>query len=486
MADIKFNCPECRQKIAVDESAGGMHVDCPNCRSTLVIPKAATGPVEIIVRRRLVSATGHADSAYEELERKQKELAAALQETAKWRADTERSKAELSKIREETGDEINRLKTEEGRFKTDLEKTRGELAEVRAEREKLARELAERPGRAEVGSLGLGPGHSVIQERLVAGEKERAELRAQLAEAQRNKPAELSGQSGQLQEQLKAVTAERDTMRTVAMQAETELKNLRVAANDAQAQLESERARLVEITGKMDAAQMKSTDLEGQLEEMRKNRPATPTKGGAEEVAKLQAEFAALTARHRDVQGKLAAQEIEREQEREQHASMQKEMRGVHDQMGTLREENQRLFTEHDEAHKNFLENLEVLNQLQGEHATVQEERDVTRREMSTLRGAHDQLSAQHQEVQQALKERQDELTKRQDELSKIKDAHSGLEKNFQAASEELSTLRDEHGKPPRSATRRSGSWRSSRPSWPDCGRHSRRGGPILKGCNSK
>ena len=41
MADIRFHCPECRQKIAVDESAGGMQVDCPNCRSTLIIPMVA-------------------------------------------------------------------------------------------------------------------------------------------------------------------------------------------------------------------------------------------------------------------------------------------------------------------------------------------------------------------------------------------------------------------------------------------------------------
>src|SRR5580700_5374026 len=140
MADIRFQCPECRQKIAVDDNAAGMQVDCPNCRSSLVIPRVSEEAAEITVRRRLVSATGHADSAYEELERKQKELASALQEAARWRADTEHSREELIKLREDlaatarerdglrgTGDELNRLKIEEDRFKTDLEKTREEL-----------------------------------------------------------------------------------------------------------------------------------------------------------------------------------------------------------------------------------------------------------------------------------------------------------------------------------------------------------------------
>ena len=193
MADLKFHCPECHQKIAVDESAAGMQVDCPNCRSTLIIPAADNALVEITVRRRLVSATGHADSAYEELERKHKELAAALQEAAKWRADTEQSRQEMIKLREDleatarerdglrrTGAELDRLKIEEDRFKTDLEKTREELASVRADREKLARELSSRPETPTGEATGLGPGHSVMQERLVAGEKERAELRAQL------------------------------------------------------------------------------------------------------------------------------------------------------------------------------------------------------------------------------------------------------------------------------------------------------------------
>lgn len=36
--DIKFNCPKCDQKIAVDPSAAGAELDCPSCAQTLVVP----------------------------------------------------------------------------------------------------------------------------------------------------------------------------------------------------------------------------------------------------------------------------------------------------------------------------------------------------------------------------------------------------------------------------------------------------------------
>src|SRR5688500_2870142 len=99
MADIKFHCPECQQKIAADGSAGGMQLDCPNCRSTLVMPVDSSAAVTFVARRSLVAHATSTDSAYEELERKHKELALALDESAKLRADTERSRAEVIKLR---------------------------------------------------------------------------------------------------------------------------------------------------------------------------------------------------------------------------------------------------------------------------------------------------------------------------------------------------------------------------------------------------
>lgn len=38
VADIKFNCPECRQKLAVEQSFAGATVNCPSCSHPLIVP----------------------------------------------------------------------------------------------------------------------------------------------------------------------------------------------------------------------------------------------------------------------------------------------------------------------------------------------------------------------------------------------------------------------------------------------------------------
>ena len=52
MAEIKFRCPACAQRIALDESAAGLEIDCPDCRSTLRAPGTSLAPVEIVVKRQ--------------------------------------------------------------------------------------------------------------------------------------------------------------------------------------------------------------------------------------------------------------------------------------------------------------------------------------------------------------------------------------------------------------------------------------------------
>ncbi|HEY2329745.1 MAG TPA: hypothetical protein VGI63_08025 [Verrucomicrobiae bacterium] len=41
--DIIFNCPNCEQELAVDQSGAGTQIDCPSCGQTLTIP--STGKV---------------------------------------------------------------------------------------------------------------------------------------------------------------------------------------------------------------------------------------------------------------------------------------------------------------------------------------------------------------------------------------------------------------------------------------------------------
>ena len=38
--DIVFNCPNCDQELAVDQSGAGSQIDCPSCSQTITIPAA--------------------------------------------------------------------------------------------------------------------------------------------------------------------------------------------------------------------------------------------------------------------------------------------------------------------------------------------------------------------------------------------------------------------------------------------------------------
>jgi len=41
--DIVFNCPNCEQELAVDQSGAGSQIDCPSCGETITIPAAPGG-----------------------------------------------------------------------------------------------------------------------------------------------------------------------------------------------------------------------------------------------------------------------------------------------------------------------------------------------------------------------------------------------------------------------------------------------------------
>jgi len=94
MADLKFACPECHQRIGVDDSAAGVSIDCPACRTSLVIPQKAEDVPVVIVRRKLVALAGSFDASYSELDRKQKDLEGALAEAAKLREDLKKARAQ--------------------------------------------------------------------------------------------------------------------------------------------------------------------------------------------------------------------------------------------------------------------------------------------------------------------------------------------------------------------------------------------------------
>jgi Zn finger protein HypA/HybF involved in hydrogenase expression len=42
--DIRFECPQCKQPIKIDESAAGLQINCPGCQTALTIPSPAKAP----------------------------------------------------------------------------------------------------------------------------------------------------------------------------------------------------------------------------------------------------------------------------------------------------------------------------------------------------------------------------------------------------------------------------------------------------------
>ena len=48
--DIVFNCPNCEQELAVDQSGAGSQIECPACGESITIPaagKVTTGPLPV-------------------------------------------------------------------------------------------------------------------------------------------------------------------------------------------------------------------------------------------------------------------------------------------------------------------------------------------------------------------------------------------------------------------------------------------------------
>src|ERR1051325_4854280 len=44
MAEIKFSCPHCRQKIQCDASHSGSRINCPACQQSILVPASTIAP----------------------------------------------------------------------------------------------------------------------------------------------------------------------------------------------------------------------------------------------------------------------------------------------------------------------------------------------------------------------------------------------------------------------------------------------------------
>ena len=123
MAEIKFRCPECSQKIAVRASAAGLRIDCPACHSRIVIPRSELAPVEVLVKRRLTVLGESAETIYAELQKAQ--------------AASERAADELARVRLEEGKAVAQAKADTVQLQSEHDSLASEILALKPLRDQL-------------------------------------------------------------------------------------------------------------------------------------------------------------------------------------------------------------------------------------------------------------------------------------------------------------------------------------------------------------
>jgi chromosome segregation ATPase len=248
---VKFHCPECNQRISVDEGAAGVGFECPICHSTLKIPTSNKEKVEVVVRRRRAVPAKTADQALEELAQKKVDLARTLKEAEQLRTDKVLLQSELTKVCLDAATGAHQLKS----VSTEVIQRNTELAEMRenlAAKEKTIRETRERLETVErtreelstqldrvtrdleKGATQNGGALSIAREQLTALTRERDEMRAALEQLRRNLQAaeETGGKEAARarsiatfgEERISTITKERDGLAAQLRDAQREIR----------------------------------------------------------------------------------------------------------------------------------------------------------------------------------------------------------------------------------------------------------------------
>ena len=260
MAEIKFRCPECGQKIAVSASAVGVKIDCPTCHSRLVIPRSELAPVEVLVKRRLAIVGGSADAVYSELQKAQTaaeraadELARVRSEHAKTAAQAQTAAAALQSERDALASEVMALNP----LRDQLAQAQKELSEVRQQALTAARERDSQLEKAKTSE-------AAIRGELTALHAKHAETEGSLAA----KAKELAA----LQEERNSLAASAASAAALGSQLEEarkELDRTRREADDTihehQTQLEQARQAEAALKAELNGLQSKQADAETRL-----------------------------------------------------------------------------------------------------------------------------------------------------------------------------------------------------------------------------
>jgi myosin protein heavy chain len=386
--DVKFHCPECWQKIAVDASAAGEKIECPACRSSLVIPASADGPIAVEVaqlaaaQKALAAAeeenTRHraeGKEAQQEIRELRGELATAIADRERIRSSAEQRERELKSLRLEIQDSTSKLATAREQLEaTQRERgaARAELAAAKESERRTAARLEELPG---------------LREALGAAERARDDLKARLEESEKLKIA-LENTRKELaysEEALAGALGSHDQLRQEAERATTDLGLLKTEVGEQLRDMEELGKRLAE-------SERKRVELRLRIDD-----PAPAQ---------------ALSAARQDAE------------------SSRSEVAG-------LRAQRALLSTELDDLRAELARRAELCVMSSAELETAQAERDRAAQESTKTRKESEQLNAtlsaarrEISDLQWGLQGARDDLAGRERELV---EAHAALEKNAQA-----------------------------------------------------
>jgi chromosome segregation ATPase len=448
VAETKFQCPQCDQKILVDSSASGVSIDCPYCCSTLVIPASGAASVVVEVRRQFAVLGGTQAGLYQIIEEQRQKLRAESEELARLRAAVQPAQSEIQHLRSDLASALREreaiaariaaaevLREASGGIQVQLAQLREENAGLKASQD----ELGARAARAEESSRGIG-------ERLISNERERSELKAQItllqtriqrtqvvdpevvrepagrSEAPAGEDARLrdiaSREATDLQRQLEVMRAERDAARA--------------EGHVAQATRDEIRARLSEREAVLIKTSLAAEAARHDLDRLRLAAAANVEEKSRlqESAAALQQENGGLRQRLDELLGKLRACEQHLEAALAMSAAVVAERDAARDQ---AREQKAAL----DEAVAKCASACLETSRLENAVATISTAHEKTRRESFAIQ-QHASL------VENGLRVREKELQAARESADLDKSEQAGAQERMNALETELRDLREQ------------------------------------------
>ena len=409
MAEIKFRCPECEQKIAVEASAAGVKIDCPTCHSQLTIPRTATDKVAVNVRRKLAIVGGSADEFYAELQKAQAQAAKATDELNQVRGKQEAALQEFKK-------DVDSLRS----AKESLEKEATALRPVREELTAVKKSLAEATAR-EAQSKAAAASAAALRAELTGLQATHAETQSRLANAT---------------EQLAALQCERDQFAKTAADATELREQLADARKDIARATKDAETSVAAHAAQLDAARGIETGVRAELASMQTQHSQVQSRleEHAGRVAELEAGRTELT----EVIEELLPlrEELEKSQREvcnicesaaEKARGYESRLEAAKDSESALRASFGDLQARHEAAQKQNAEQAGRLEVAVKRVAELQQETAAAKQLREQLAGSQGELDRLRKEMAEAAKERDKAARKDEDTLSKARAAEKTL-----------------------------------------------------------